>query len=130
MARVNALLAELVAEALERIADTDDRLPLLTVTGVDCEADLRRAAVYLDSVPEGCSEALEEARVRLQAAIGRQAHLKRTPQLHFCQDPATVAAQVIEEALRRAAERGGGFTKEATEGSEGSDVGEEGDGRG
>lgn len=107
MARINALLRELTAEELERISDTDDRLALLTVTGVACEADLRHATVFLDSVPPDSAEALEEARIRLQAAIGRQAHLKRTPQLRFERDPAIVAAEVVEEALRRSRRDGG-----------------------
>ena len=34
-ARVNQVLREVVAEALERMADIDDRLRLLTVTSVD-----------------------------------------------------------------------------------------------
>src|SRR5579863_8239697 len=51
-ARVNALLREVVAEALERLSDHDDRLRLVTVTGVEVDPDLRRARVFLASLPE------------------------------------------------------------------------------
>ena len=34
-ARVNEVLREVLAEALERLADADERLALLTITGVE-----------------------------------------------------------------------------------------------
>ena len=49
-ARVNEVLREVVAEELERMADTDDRLRLVTVTSVDITPDLSRATVYLSSL--------------------------------------------------------------------------------
>lgn len=45
-------------------------------------------------------EALEEHRPRLQAAIARQARLKRTPELRFEPDPVTRQAQRVEAILR------------------------------
>ena len=48
MARVNALLQEIIGDELERI--DDERLELVTVTAVDCESDLRRAVVQFDSL--------------------------------------------------------------------------------
>src|ERR1700722_17205314 len=65
-ARVNEVLREVVAEALERMADTDDRLRLLTVTSVDITPDLSRATVYLSSLPPPAIEALAEQRTELQ----------------------------------------------------------------
>ncbi|MCU1489888.1 MAG: ribosome-binding factor [Acidimicrobiaceae bacterium] len=104
-ARVNALLQEILAEEIERLADTDDRLALLTLTGVVCEPDLRHATVLLASMPEGSAEALEENRRGLQRSLGGQVRLKRTPALAFTIDPAVTAGLKVEEALRRAAER-------------------------
>ena len=48
MARVNALLQEIIGDEIERI--DDERLELVTVTAVDCESDLRRAVVQYDSL--------------------------------------------------------------------------------
>ncbi len=102
-ARVNELVREIVADELERI--DDDRLELLAVTAVEIEADLRHATIYFDTLQgeEGDDEVLEalgEHRVRLQAAIGRQARLRRTPELGFRPDPAVRSGQRIEAILR------------------------------
>jgi ribosome-binding factor A len=99
--RVNQLVREVVADELERLADADDRLRFLTVTEVDTAADLRHATVYLSSLPDGALEALDERRVALQAAVGRQARMKRTPRLSFEADPAIAHGAAIEDALRR-----------------------------
>ncbi len=97
-ARVNELLREVIAEELERI--DDDRLELMTVTGVTTEPDLRRAHVWLASLSDEDAVALAAHRVRLQAAIGRQVRLKRTPELTFVQDPGVAAGTRIEQIIR------------------------------
>ncbi len=101
MARVNELVREVLAEQLELLQDTDDRLGLLTVTHVEVEPDLRRAKVLLTSLTEPAEQALVEHRARLQAALGRQVRLRRTPQLSFAADPAVEAGRRIEDILRR-----------------------------
>jgi ribosome-binding factor A len=98
--RVNELLREVLAEELELLEDHDERLGLLTVTGVEADADLRHATVFLSSLPEAAEEALAEHRPRLQAAVGRQVKLKRTPQLSFEADPAVRSGERVEEILR------------------------------
>ncbi len=103
MARVGELVREIVGDELERL--DDDRLGLVTVTHVVVEPDLRRAKVLFSSLGEGedaALEALTEHRVRLQAAIARQARLKRTPELSFTVDALIEHGQHIEELLRRA----------------------------
>ncbi|HZD64879.1 MAG TPA: ribosome-binding factor A [Acidimicrobiales bacterium] len=108
VARVNEVLRQVVAEELERLADQDVRLLRLTVTAVEAEADLRHARVLLDSLDEPAEDALAESRVRLQAAIGRQVRLKRTPQLTFVPDPAVAHGRRVEAVLRDLARRQGG----------------------
>lgn len=106
-ARLNHLVQEIVAEEIERI--DDDRLGLLTVVGVDVESDLRHATVWYTSLgDEGETgetdapvvEALADHRPRLQAAIGRQARLKRTPELSFKPDVVIRQAERVEQILR------------------------------
>ncbi len=99
-ARINAVLQEVLAERLERLSDGDDRLRMLTVTGVDVDPDLRHARVYLDSLAEPATEALAEHRRQLQAAIGGEVRMRRTPTLEFVADPAIAAAQRVEQVLR------------------------------
>src|SRR5947207_15956153 len=92
-ARVNHVVQEVVADELERI--DDDRLELMTVTGVEVEPDRRHATVWLASLSSTSAEALGQHRVRLQAAIGRQIRMKRTPELRFRADPAVESGQRV-----------------------------------
>ena len=99
-ARVNQVLHEVVAEEVERLGDGDPRLHLVTVTGVTCDPDLRHATVWLSSLSDAAKAALGEDRVRLQAAIGRQVRMKRTPLLTFAPDPAVVQGTRVEDILQ------------------------------
>lgn len=99
-ARLNEVLREILAEALETTIDEDVRLELVTITGVVCDPDLRHATVYFTGRAEGADEALKEQRVRLQGEIGRQTRLKRTPQLSFVADPGVTSGWRIEQVLK------------------------------
>ena len=102
MLRVNELCREILAEELEKIED--ERLELVTITFVDVDRDLSRARVEFSSLGEAedeAKEALEDHRVRLQSAIGRQARLRRTPELRFVVDEAIQQGARIEELLRQ-----------------------------
>jgi ribosome-binding factor A len=101
------VLRQVLAEELERLADADERLRLLTVTSVDTSTDLRHATVYVGTLDEVGAEALEERRKQLQAQVARQVRLKRTPVLRFAADPAVSAGARVEEALRRLEAAGG-----------------------
>jgi ribosome-binding factor A len=98
--RVNQVLRQVIAEELERLADADERFRMVTVTSVDTAADMRNATVYLASMDDDASEALEERRPHLQRLIGTQVTMKRTPRLAFKADPAIVAGSRVEELLR------------------------------
>jgi ribosome-binding factor A len=107
--RVNHAVQEVVADELELIAD--ERLGLVTVTGVRVDPDMRHAVVWFTSLPpvkvgararsdDDVIAILGEHRVRLQKGIARQLRLKRTPELAFRPDPAIVAGSRVEEILR------------------------------
>ena len=98
VARVNELLREVIADELERL--DDDRLALATVTGVTTDPDLRHATVWFASLAEATADALSEHRVQLQAAVGRQVRMKRTPELAFKADPAVASGSRVEEIIR------------------------------
>ncbi len=98
--RVNQVLRQVVADELERLADADERLRLVTVTSVETTADLRQATVYLSSLSDDAAVALDARRVQVQKAVARQTQLKRTPMLSFVQDPAVVTGNRIEDLIR------------------------------
>lgn len=99
-ARINEVLREILAEALEHISGNDDRLELLTITGIECDPDLRQATVFYSARTEGAEEALEQHRVKLQSAIAKETRLKRTPQLRFVVDSGVTTGWRIEELLK------------------------------
>lgn len=105
--RVNELVREIVADQLLLI--DDERLELVTVTGVEVDPELRTGVVFVAGAETagGVAEAdaailaaLGEHRVRLQRAIGDQARMRRTPELSFRMDEGVRAGQRIEEILR------------------------------
>ena len=99
--RINQLLRQVLADEIERLADADERLRMATVTEVNTLADLRNATVYFSSLSDEALAALEQRRPALQALVGRQARMKRTPKLHFAVDPGVTEGAKIDEALRR-----------------------------
>lgn len=97
------MLREILGEELERIGDP--RLEWVSVTGVSVNPELSSATVFFSALEGADSdplvlEALADRRVRLQGAIGRQARLRRTPELHFQPDPGIRAGWRVEEILR------------------------------
>jgi ribosome-binding factor A len=102
-ARLNKLLREILGDELEAL--DDERLEMATITAVKVEPDLRHATVYFDTLEgeatdEVTTEVLGELRVRLQAAIAKQARLKRTPELTFRPDPAVRGGERIDAIIR------------------------------
>ena len=73
----------MVAEEIERLADADERLRLVTVTAVDTAPDLRHATVYLSSLTE-------EAAAALARAAGPAAAHRRPPGPHEAHPAARV----------------------------------------
>ena len=90
MRRVNESVRQVLSEAIGQLKDP--RIGFVTVTGVQTSADLRHARVYLSVLGAERKRAqtlagLEAARSMLQAQLGRELRLKRTPQLAFEYDP-------------------------------------------
>ena len=128
-ARVNELVREVLAEELERLADS--RLGFVTLTGVDVTGDLRQATVWysvLDlpgyikdadptRVHEETAEALREITGHLKVALGRQVRLKYTPALIFREDPAMTHGDRVEQIIKelRAREPAAGDVAEDVE---------------
>lgn len=102
MLRVNSIIREVLAEAVERMSDS--RLEMVSITGVDTSPDLRSAKVYVDvlgsEAHEPALEALRRAAPRLQRAIAAEVRMKYTPTLEFEIDPAITSGERIDAILR------------------------------
>ena len=106
-AKAGELIRRVVASELELIED--ERLHLVSLTGVDVDRDLHRAVVYFttfdrDDDPD-IAEAFEEHRGSLRHAISRQTSLRRAPELEFRPDATLRSAERIEQLLRDEADR-------------------------
>ena len=109
-ARVGETLREIIAEELVRI--DDERLELVTVTGIEVDDELNRAHVFFDSLAGEDADteiidALTSHRVRLQASIASQIRAKKTPILDFRPDVALRSAERIDDILREDRKRRG-----------------------
>ena len=103
--KVESQIKEIVGEEVATLSDPRIR-GLVTVTGVRVSPDLANATVYYSVLSgENAREAeaqlgLQSAAGRIQASVGAQTRLKRTPRLRFEPDPVVERATRIESALR------------------------------
>jgi ribosome-binding factor A len=89
MRRVNESVRAVVAEGVRELKDP--RIGLVTVTSVSVTPDLREATVYVsvlggDRARRATIAGLESAHGVLQAKLGRELSLRRTPTLTFAYD--------------------------------------------
>jgi ribosome-binding factor A len=100
--RVNELLRQILSEALAEM--TDPGLGFVTITSVDTTRDFEHATVYVSVLGnelkrERSLRALERAKARLQARVGREVTLRRTPRLRFAYDETFDKGRRIEQLL-------------------------------
>jgi ribosome-binding factor A len=100
---VESQIREIVGEEVATLSDPRIQV-LVTITGVRVSPDLANATVFYSVLSgesaEEAQEGLQSAAGRIQAAVGAQTRLKRTPRLHFEPDPVVEQAARIESALR------------------------------
>src|SRR5919205_994561 len=90
MRRVNESIRQVLSEGVGQLKDP--RIGFVTITGVETSPDLRHARVYVSVLGnerkrERALEGLQAAHGVLQARLGRELRMKRTPQLAFEYDP-------------------------------------------
>jgi ribosome-binding factor A len=89
MRRVNESVRAVVAEGVGELKDP--RIGMVTVTGVHVTPDLAEARIFIsvfgnDKKRAATLAGLDSARGVLQAKLGRQLSLRRTPMLTFAYD--------------------------------------------
>ena len=97
MRRVNESVRQVLSEALPELKDP--RIGFVTVTAVETSTDLRHARVFVsvfgsERKQQASIDGLTAAHGVLQARIGRELRMKRTPQLTFEYD------RTVEEGVR------------------------------
>src|SRR5947207_11848969 len=90
MRRVSESVRAVVAEGVGELKDP--RIGMVTVTGVHVTPDLREATVYVSVLGNekkrlATLAGLDSAHAVVQARVGRELRLKRTPHLTFEYDP-------------------------------------------
>ncbi len=102
--RISETIREIVATELTEI--DDERLELVTVTGVKVDNDLNRADVFYSALMaerdgrlDGVEEGLEAVRWRIQRVVNREIRARKTPQIVFLPDEVLRAALHIEDII-------------------------------
>ncbi len=103
MRRVNEAVREVVSAHIAGDLK-DPRIGFVTVTGVDTSPDLRHARVYVSVLGEAAErdaalEGLSSARGFLQAQVGTELRMKRTPTLEFLHDPSIDHGMKMERLI-------------------------------
>ena len=101
--RINEMLREVVGAAISTDLN-DPRIGFVTVTSVDTTSDLRAARVYLSVLGsleerEATLVGLASSRGVIQARIGRETRMKRTPTLTFHYDDTVEKGMRISKLL-------------------------------
>ena len=88
--RINQLLRQVLAEEIERLADADERLRMVTVTEVNTLSDLRNATVFVEPLggeqARVVTKALNRHHKFLRGRLGHAIEMKFTPALKFLHD--------------------------------------------
>lgn len=102
IARVGELIRRILAEELEDL--DDDRLTMVSITGVEVDRELSRAIVWFTTLDGDddpmVAAAFAEHAGRLRQVVADQARLRRTPALRFEADTVLRSAERIEDLLR------------------------------
>ncbi|MHB1326398.1 MAG: 30S ribosome-binding factor RbfA [Thermoleophilia bacterium] len=109
MRRVNEAIREVLSEAIAQ-GLKDPRIGFVTVVGVDTSPDLRSSKVYVsvlgdETEREQTLEGLAHCHGYLQALLGAQLTMKRTPQLSFIFDETIERGMRIEKLLKEIEEQ-------------------------
>ena len=103
--RVNEELARETAEILRDIKDPRVSSAFISVTGVDCTADLRSAKIYYSSMggkddAAGVEKGLKSASGYIRRELALRLNLRQTPELRFIRDDSIEHGAHIAELLR------------------------------
>lgn len=119
MRRVNEAIREVVSVHIAEDLK-DPRVGFVTVTAVDTSPDLRHARVYVtvlgdERAREDALDGLGSSRGYLQAQVGSELTMKRTPMLEFLYDDSTDRGIRLSRLIDEAAPRDEGADRDGEE---------------
>ena len=99
--KVTELIQELAATFIQRESNAD---PMITVTSVDVSPDLRRAIIFVTTIPDGREEDalifLRRNGTEMRNYLKQNARLKHIPHLDFMVDAGERHRQHMDELVR------------------------------
>ena len=107
--RVNEELMRELSQILREIKDPRVSSAFISVTAVDCTADLRSAKIYYSSMggkdgDEGVSKGLASANGFIRRELAVRLNLRMTPELRFIRDNSIEHGAHISELMREVSE--------------------------
>ena len=103
--RVNEEISRELSQILREVKDPRVSTAFISVTGVDCTADLRSAKIYYSSMggkddSEGVEKGMKSAVGFIRRELARRLNLRQTPELRFIRDGSIEHGAHISELLR------------------------------
>ena len=103
--RINEELTREIADILRSVKDPRVQRYFISITGVDCTADLRSAKVYYSAVgknvdQEAIRQGLKSAMGYIRSQIAQRLNLRITPELTFIYDTSMERGVEMASLLR------------------------------
>jgi ribosome-binding factor A len=99
--RLTGILKELIATFIRNEANSN---PMITVTNLDISPDLRRAIIFITTIPDGREEDalifLKRNGTELRNYLKKKARIKYIPHLEFMVDAGEKHRQHMDELVR------------------------------
>ena len=104
--RVDEEMLRVMASLLRTVKDPRIASSLVSVTGVDCSADLKYAKIYYSFLSTRYEEgdilaALKSASGYLRSGLARELNLRITPELRFVRDESMEKGARIDDLLKK-----------------------------
>jgi len=100
--KVAQQIKELAAAYIQQEANAD---PLITVTSIDVSPDLRRAIIFITTIPDGREDValvfLKRSATDMRNYLKRKARLKNIPHLEFMVDAGERHRQHMDELVKK-----------------------------
>jgi ribosome-binding factor A len=99
--KIKALIQELAASFIQKEANSN---PMITVTSIDLSPDMRRAIIFVTTIPDGREQDavifLKRNATEMRNYFKKKARMKHIPHLEFMVDAGEKHRQHMDEIVR------------------------------